>query len=145
MLALLALTLAGCQVPQLNPGRVSAVAIGAHAGWFRRVNGRWPVDFAELNRLDCPRMDDEYFSDAYTHGPQPARDTGLCNVLSELPYVVTMHARGRDLRVVIDRKKGPMVCSLVVLAPTMASARELSPLIRLKLFSFDCPGEGKAF
>ena len=145
MLALLALTLAGCQVPQLNPGRVSAVAIGAHAGWFRRVNGRWPVDFAELIRLDCPRMDDGNFSAASTFEPLPARDTGRCNVLSELPYAVSMEARGRDLGVVVLRKKGPIVCSLVVLAPTMASARELSPLIRLKLFSFDCPGEGKAF
>jgi len=146
VLTLLLVTLAGCQMPQLNPGRVSAVAIGAHAGWFRRVNGRWPADFAELVRLDCPRLDVEPFPQAsmYETSPRPLpRDETLCNALSELPYVVTMRARGQDLRLTLSRSRGPTICNLVVLAPTAASAHELSAMIRLKLVGFRCPGEGK--
>ncbi len=110
MVILLALTLpaAGCQLPQMNRGRVMAVTVGAHAGWFRRVNGRWPADFAELVRLDCPRLD-EAAVDASPAGPPPESDESLCNVLSELPYPVTMHTRGRNLRLTVRRNKGPIV------------------------------------
>jgi hypothetical protein len=38
-----------------------------------------------------------------------------------------------------------LVCRLTVLAPTAASAAELSPKIKLGLLGFECPGEGKTF
>ena len=146
LLTLLVVTLTGCQMPRLNPGRVSAVAIGAHAGWFHRVNGRWPASFAELVRLDCPRLEVDRFPEASIDAASPPplpRDESLCNVLSELPYVVTMQARGQDLRLTMSRSKGPIICNLIVLAPTAARANELSPMIRLELVGFRCPGEGK--
>jgi hypothetical protein len=128
---------------QLNPGRVSAVAIGAHAGWFHRVNGRWPADFAELLRLDCPRLEQETVPDANFFGSQTS-DARQCNVLSELPYEVGMQAQAEKLKLVVSRDTG-VVCRLTVLAPAAANIAELSPMIRLRLLGFKCPGEGKTF
>ena len=142
---LAASAMTACQLPHLNPGRVTAVAVGAHAGWFRRVNGRWPADFAELTRLDCPRLDDSSFPDANVFDEPPEKDPRLCNVLAELPYVVVMQPQARNLRLVFSRIKGPIVCTLTVLAPTPRSADELSPLIRIRMLPFSCPGEGKSF
>ena len=137
--------MAGCQAPRLNPGRIVSVAVGAHAGWFRRVNGRWPADRAELTRLDCPRIDDGDPPDPVIFGLPPKRDERLCNFLDELPYELEMQPRTRDLHMIIRGKQRVVICELTVLAPTRRSARELSPLIRIKMFGFDCPGEGKDF
>ena len=146
-IALLALTLAmaGCQAPRLNPGRVISVGVGTHAGWFRRVNGRWPADLAELARLDCPRIDDSYPPDPVPPGQLPERGERLCNFLAELPYEVEMRPRAQNLRLSIRGKKGIVVCQMTVLAPTRHSARELSPMIRIRMFGFDCLGEGEDF
>jgi hypothetical protein len=134
-----------CQMPHLNPGRVTAVAVGAHAGWFRRVNGRWPADLAELTQLDCPRLDESSLPEANGFDDSPRRDPRPCNVLAELPYVVALQPHARDLRLVFFKGKGQIVCTLTVLAPAAQSAGELSPLIRIRILPFSCPGEGKPF
>lgn len=143
LLAVVAMT--ACQMPHLNPGRVAAVAVGAHAGWFRRVYGRWPADYAELTQLDCPRLDESSFPDAHVFDAPAATDPRPCNVLAELPYVVVLQPHARNLRLVFFKGKGPIVCTLTVLAPTARSAGELSPLIRIRMRPFSCPGEGKSF